>query len=103
LRQAVREEVVEDSSVLVAEHGVLGSVLGDLRHVVGEDALEEALGVRAGRLDLAHVRDVEDARGCPDRLVLLTDPGVLDGHLPPCERDELRAGLHVAVVQGSPL
>ena len=73
--EPVGEEVVEHAAVLAAEHRVLGAALGDLRHVVREQALEERLGVRAARLDLAHVRDVEDARaacarprapgGCP--------------------------------------
>ena len=60
--EPVGEEVVQDAPVLLAQHAVLRSVLGDLRHVVGEDPLQEGLGARAGRLDLAHVRDVEDAR-----------------------------------------
>jgi hypothetical protein len=45
------------------------------------------------------VRDVEDAHVSPDRYVLLTDPGVLDWHLPPGERNELCAGGDVIVKQ----
>ena len=59
--EAVGEEVVQDAAVLLAEDAVLRAVLGDLGDVVGEDPLQERLGVRPVRLDLAHVGDVEDA------------------------------------------
>jgi hypothetical protein len=35
------------------------------------------------------VRDVEEAGFRPDRDVFLDDAGILDGHLPAPERDEL--------------
>ena len=44
--QPVGEEVVEDAAVVLAQHGVLRAVLGDLRDVVGQDALQERLRVR---------------------------------------------------------
>ena len=103
LLELVAEEVVEDASVLLGEDGVLRAVLGDLRHVVGEDPLQERLGAGAGGLDLAHVRDVEDPRVLAHREMLLADARVLDRHLPAGERDELGAGGDVPVVQGGSL
>ena len=61
--------------------------------------LEGACGLRPGNFDLAHVRDVEDPGVPADGEVLGPDAPVLDGHLPAGERDELRAGGDVAVVQ----
>ena len=61
LTELVGEEVVQDAPVLLAQHAVLRAAVGDLGDVVGEDALQEVLGLRARGLDLAHVRDVEDA------------------------------------------
>ena len=97
--EAVGEEVVEHPAVLAAQHAVLRAVGGELGDVVGEDPLQERLGVGPGRLDLAHVRDVEDAGALAHGLVLGADPAVLDRHLPAREGNEPRAGRHVAVVQ----
>ena len=101
LRQPVGEQVVEHATVLAAHDAVLRPALGDPAHVVGEHPLEELGRVRARGLDLAHVRDVEHADAGPHRDVLLADAGVLDRHLPAGERNQLRAGGRVAVVQGS--
>ena len=103
IAQAIGEEVVEHPAVVLAEHGVLGAAVLQLGHVVGQDPLQERLGVGAARLDLAHVGDVEDARAAAHGLVLGADPLVLHGHLPARERHEPRAGRDVAVVQGRAL
>jgi hypothetical protein len=59
--EAVGEEVVEHAAVVATEQRVLGSLRGDPRDVVRQQVLEEDLSVRAARLHLAHVRDVEEA------------------------------------------
>ena len=53
----------------------------------------------AGTLDveLAHVREVEEAGALADGPVLLEDPRVLERHEPPAELDELRAERAVAL------
>ena len=51
-------------------------------------------------VELAHVRDVEEADPLADGPVLLEDAGVLDRHLPAAEVDQLRAELAVQVVEG---
>ena len=71
----------------------------DLVEVVREQPLEELLRARALDLELAHVRDVEDAGVGPHRAVLGDDALVLDGHLPARERDEPRAERGVPVVK----
>ena len=98
--EAVGEEVVEHAAVLAAEHRVLRAAVGELARRRWRAARwRNASAPGAGRLDLAHVRDVEDARAprtatCSSRM-----PGVLDRHLPAGERHEPGARGHVAVVQ----
>jgi hypothetical protein len=102
-RDAIGEEVVQHAAVVAAQDGVLSSADGDLRDVVGQQALQQVLGLQAAGLDLAHVRDVEQPAGGANGDVLLADPGVLHGHLPPREGHELRARVDVAVEQGRAL
>ena len=102
LAEPVGEQVVEHAAVLAAQHAVLRAPLRDLRDVVREHALEEVLGLRPARLDLAHVRDVEHARAGAHRHVLLADALVLDRHLPPGEGHEPRPGALVALEQRGP-
>ena len=71
-----------------------------LRDVVGEQPLQQRERAGAARLDLAHVRDVEDPARLAHRQVLLADALVLDRHLPAGELHELRAGGLVALEQG---
>ena len=98
--QAVGEEVVEDAAVLAAEDRVLRAAGLQLGDVVAEDALQERLGLRARRRDLAHMGDVEDARGrARGQMLGLDATAVLDGHLPARERDELGPGGDVPVVE----
>ncbi|MEJ7718354.1 MAG: hypothetical protein WKF31_10475 [Thermoleophilaceae bacterium] len=98
--EPVGEEVVDDAAVLAAEHRVLGARGRDLRDVVGQRVLEEALGVGPARLDLTHVRDVEDPRASAHGQVLDADALVLHRHLPPREGHETGPGVAMAFVQG---
>jgi folate-binding Fe-S cluster repair protein YgfZ len=61
-------------------------------------ALQERDRPRPLHLDLAHVRDVEQAGGLAHGQVLGDQPGVLDRHLPAREGDHLRA--HLAMDRG---
>ncbi len=103
LREAVCEEVVEHAAVLATEDAVLRSALGDQPDVVGEQSLEQFERLRTARLDLSHVRDVEYAGTAADCEMLLPDSLVLDRHLPAGERDQLRTGSDMPLVQrGAP-
>ena len=65
--------------------------------VVRQHRLQERLRTRPVHVDLAHVRDVERARIAPNRLVLLDDAFVLDGHLVAGERHHARSERDVAI------
>jgi hypothetical protein len=54
---------------------------------------------RAFDVELAHVRDVEDAGVGAHGSMLADHALVLDGHLPPGERNHARPGGHMAVVE----
>jgi hypothetical protein len=99
--EAIGEEVVEHAAVVAAEDRVLRAAVGELRDVVGQDALEERLGVGPVRLHLAHVRDVEQARARAHGHVLGANALVLHRHLPAGERHEPRAECRVAIVKSS--
>ena len=71
----------------------------ELADVVGRQPLEHAERVPARDVELAHVRDVEEPDALAHGAVLLEDAGVLDGHLPAAEVDQLRAELAVQVVE----
>src|SRR5207247_3179476 len=78
----------------------LGPSRPDLRYVVREDPLQEALGVPSPRLDLPHVGDVEQSGMSAHRQVLLSDPLVLHRHLPSGERNEPPPGGPMALKKG---
>ena len=59
--QPVGEEVVKDAAVLPQRQEYCAPPTCDLGDVVGEQPLEQLRGLRPLGLDLAHVRDVEDA------------------------------------------
>ena len=80
--------VVDGAAVGVAHHAVEHLTGGNAAEVVGEEVVDEALGVGAGDDDLTHVGDVEDAAVVTDSVVLVDDGGVLDGHV------ETGKGLH---------
>ncbi len=98
--EAVGEQVVQHAAVLAAQHAVLRAANGEPGDVVGEQPLQQLERLRAARLDLAHVRDVEQPARPAHRHVLLAYTGVLHRHLPAGEVDELRAGRHMGVEQG---
>ena len=98
--EAVGDQVVDDAAVVVREQRVLRVAGLELRDVVREQLLEELPRLRPLDLELAHVRDVEDAGVGPDRLVLGDHALVLHRHLPAGERHEPRAGFDVLLVEG---
>ena len=63
------------------------------------EALQQLVRARPFDLDLAHVRDVEDARIRADGAVLRDHALVLDRHLPAGERHHPRAERDMPIVQ----
>src|SRR5262249_59971391 len=84
------------------EQRVLRLADADPVEIVGQRGLQELRRARALDLELAHVRDVEDAAVGSYRLVLWDDAFVLDRHLPAGERNHPRAEGDVRVVERRP-
>ena len=102
LVEPVDDQVVDDPAVLVREQRVLRVAGLELVDVVRERRLQQVARRRPFDLDLAHVRDVEDAGVGAHRPVLRDHALVLHGHLPAGERDHARAERDVAVVERRP-
>jgi hypothetical protein len=99
LPELVDDQVVDDSPALVGQQRVLGLAGREAVDIVRERALEQIARARPLHLELAHVRDVEDARVGPHGAVLRDDALVLDGHLPAGERHHPRPELDVPIVK----
>ena len=97
--QPIRDQVVDDPAVLVGQERVLGASRLDLVEVVGEQALEQLVRPGPFDLELAHVRHVENAGVRPDGAVLGDHAFVLDGHLPPRERNHARVQGQMPLVE----
>ena len=69
------------------------------REAAGERVVEERAGVGALDEELGHVRDVEQAGGRADGVVLGEVRAVADGHRPAAEVGERRAERLVALAQ----
>ena len=85
--------------LLVREQRVLGLADLELVDVVREQRLEQLARMGPFDVDLAHVRDVEDAAVLAHGAVLGDDALVLHGHLPAGERHHPRAERDVALVE----
>ena len=97
--EPVHDGVVDDAAGLVADEGVAGAPQGHACHVAGDKSMDERGGVRTGDLHSPHVRYVEDAGGGAHGPGLRQNALVLDGHLPPGELHQPRAGGGVAVIE----
>ena len=87
----VNEKVVHSASVRIAHHAVedfSGFVSTD---IVGENVVDESLGLRAFHKDFSHVGHIEHTHLFPHGQVLLGDGAVLDGH------HESRKGAHLGI------
>src|SRR6266498_1971811 len=103
LAQTVGDQVIDDPAALVRQEGVLGLARADLLQVVGQGRLEELARAWPFHLELAHVRDVEDAAVSPHGPVLGADALVLNRHLPAGEGHHARSERDVPVVKRRPL
>ena len=98
----VGDQVVDDAAALVRQERVLRLAVADPVEVVREQRLEQLVRSRALDVELAHVRDVEDARVAADRSMLRDHALVLDGHLPAGEGNHPCPRLDVAGVERRP-
>ena len=98
--EAVHEAVVHERAALGEDRRVLRLARLQRADVVAGDALHEGVAVGPRDLELAHVRDVEDAHGLAHRPVLGADAGgIRDRHLEARVRHHLRAQGDVHGVQ----
>ena len=97
MREPIRDEVVDDSALVVREQRVLRIAVRESVDIVREHRLEELLRRRAVDVDLAHVRDVEGTGVRAHSLVLGNDTLVLHGHLVAGKRHHARAERDVAL------
>ena len=95
LGQPVDDQVVDDPAVRRADHRVVGPPDGQARWVGHEGRGERGPGVRTLDVELAHVRQVEQADPFADGAMLLDDRAVLHRHQPAAELDQACAELAV--------
>ena len=69
----VDQQVVDGAAVGVAHHAVEDLPIGGVFHIVGEDMVDVALGIRTSDEHFAHVAHVEDAAGLTYCLMLVGD------------------------------
>ena len=79
------QKIVHEGAGAGEQAGVLRLAVGELRGVVGGDVLDQLERMRAADFDLAHVADVEQARGGARGHVFGDDAGILDRHVPAAE------------------
>ncbi len=103
LRVAVDDQVVDHATVLIREQRVLCLTRFERGQVVGRGVLKKGKRVGAGDGKLPHVAKVEQPRSTPDCPMFRDDAFILNGHLPPCERDNPGAELPVPIVQSGAL
>ena len=101
LALAIDQQVVHRAAVGIEHHPVEDLPRGHRADVVGEDMVDEGFGIRAAHEHLAHVRDVEDAGGLTDGVVLVDDAAVLDRHVITGKRAHLGMELDVEIMQTS--
>ena len=78
----------------------MGLANGKLRGVVHAELLDGIERAGAAELDVAHVRDIEEADGGADGHMLGRDAGVFDRHVPSAEVDHLGFADAMGCVQG---
>jgi hypothetical protein len=71
-----------------------------LGRTVRGDRLDYVQRFGPANLDFAHVADIEETDGVPDRVVLLDDSRILHRHVPAAEIDHLRFHTPMNRVQG---
>ena len=100
-RNAVDNQVIDDTAARMAGHGIHGSAITQGAHVIGDQALHGLGGARSAKMDFAHMADVEDAHGAARGLVLLDDAGrVVHRHEPAAKVDQLRTKTLVCAGEG---
>ena len=101
LAGAVHDEVVDHAAVAREQQRVLRLPLGDRRELARERVVERVGRLGADDDDLAHVREVEEARVLTHRVVLGQVAGIAHRHLPAGEVGERRSRGAVHLIEGA--
>jgi len=91
-RQPIDEDIVLDAALLVADHRVLRLHGSQRSEIVRRHALKERFGACAGDDNPPHMADIEETGLASNGVILIHNAGVVDGHFPPREVDQFRAG-----------
>src|SRR5439155_3705010 len=102
-REAIDDDVVDDRAAFVREQAVARLAGLESGDVAGHEPIEGRARAGALEIELAHVREIEEAGRVPHGAMLRDDARVLDRHLPPRERHQLRAELAVLLEEWGPL
>ncbi len=102
VRHVVGDEIVDDAAAL-GEHAAVERLAGlvQLADIVGEQLLQEGPHLLAVQIHDAHVRDIEDAGRSAHGVVLTDLRAVLHRHVPAAEVDDSGAQLGVQVEERS--
>ena len=90
LAQLVDHNVVDEAAVGIEHRRVVRLPHLQLRGIVHAQTLHRCQRSRPAKLDVPHVRHVEEADAGAHRHVLGDEARVLDRHVPPAEVDHLR-------------
>ena len=80
-------------------HAIKNLANGSTCHIVGENMLHEAFGLRSGDKHLAHVAHVEHATSGANCDVFVSDVGILEWHHKATEWNHLGTQAHVTVIK----
>ena len=97
--EAVDDEVVQDTTGGVGEHGVTGATHLDLGKMPDQGVVECGRGLRPGDADLTHVGEIEDPGGLTNGHVFGFLAAVTQRHQPSGEVDKYGPGGFVNPVQ----
>src|ERR1700754_3749517 len=93
---AINEQVVDDRALFGGQRGVLRLAVDEFGDVVRGQPVHKRDSVVTADVDLAHVRDVEEAGVRSGTQVFFDSAGgILNGHIPAAEIDH--AAAHLAV------
>ena len=98
--QAVGDEIINDTALIVRQDRVLGAAGLQDRHIGDQRVVEERCGVRSGDAELTHVGEVKDPGAGAHGLMLGNIVSVLERHIPATEVGERGTQFFVDGVQG---
>ena len=98
--ETIQISVVESTTALVGNHGVLAEPHVQAGRIVRQHVLKERQGLLSSNLESSHVRHIKKPGVLPGRQMLLDDSrGELDRHIPPAELGDFGPEVYVAFVE----